>query len=532
MRNILTLFRAEASESLNPRRFVERRSAKKGTPATLLLGVLIILLIFGASAFYAYSFGLMANEVGAPELVLLIFIFADALLTLITAASTGASRMFRATNIEGLMAMPMTGFQIYAGKLCAFLAENYLYSALILIPAFGVYAYFAAPSALFIIAATALFIFVPMIPVGLGLLISTLFSRFKFGGKSKMVRNVIGLALFIGVYLLFMSKSGGVMQRLTANPKGFITASGRYFPPLKWCLDGALLNWGSLLLFAAVSAAFILLVAWIASLRFNASVGNVNAAPSAKREAVASAEAKSPFAALFRKEASGYFSSFTYFMNTAFAPIMLIIGAIYAAITLSGKTHSEFASIDASSIIAPIALMIVFFAVSMSSTSASSISIEGRRLPQLKAMPVRPKDVFGAKIALNLLVCGLPVLAASAVVLATGVIDPLDWAIITAGSVFYTLFISAAGLLINLRHPKLEWTNENAVVKQSAAVGLTMGLGMIFCAAAGGLLYLFVFKLQLGVQAFLLAAAGLAALAALAAMLILKSKGAKLYNAL
>ncbi|MBO4790819.1 MAG: hypothetical protein J5592_00920, partial [Clostridia bacterium] len=373
MRNILTLFRAEASESLNPRRFVERRSAKKGSAGTLILGVFLVLLIFGASCFYAYSFGLMANEAGAPELLLLIFIIADAMLTLLTAATTGASRMFRATNIEELMAMPMTGFQIYAGKLCAFLAENYLYSALILIPAFGVYAYFAAPPALFIVAAVVLFIFVPMIPVGLGLLISTLFSRFKLGGKGKMARNVIGVSLFIAVYVLFMSKSNGITQRLLADPKGFIAGAGKYFPPLKWCMDGALLDWTSLLLFAAVSAAFILLVAFIASLRFNASVGNVNASPAAKREAVASAEAKSHFAALFRKEVSGYFSSFAYFMNTAFGPIMLIVGAIYAAFSLSGRAHSAAASADAASIIAPLALMVVFFLVSMSCTSASSI---------------------------------------------------------------------------------------------------------------------------------------------------------------
>ena len=219
-------------------------------------------------------------------------------------------------------------------------------------------------------------------------------------------------------------------------------------------------------------------------------------------------------------------------MNTAFGPIMLIVGAIYAAFSLSGRAHSAAASVDAASIIAPLALMVVFFLVSMSCTSASSISIEGRRLPQLKAMPVRPEDIFKAKIALNLLICGLPLLAAAVIIVAVGVVEPLEGAIITAASLCYTLFISVAGLLINLRHPKLEWTNENAVVKQSAAVGLTMGLGTVFCAISGGMLYLLIFKLTLGTRAFLLAVAGLAALAAVTAMLILKRKGAKLYNAL
>ena len=533
MRNIWTLFRAEASETLNPRRFVERRSKKKGSAATLLLGVLVVLLMLGASAFYAFSLAKAAQELNADYVVvLLVFICADALLTLITAASTGAARMFRATNLEVLMSMPFTGFQLYAGKLCAFLAENYLYSAIILIPAFAVYAYFAAPPLLFIAAAIVMFIFVPMIPVGVGLLISAAFSRFSFGGKSKMIRNIVGVALFIGVYLWFMSASDGIMARLLLDPDGAVRTAGKFFPPLQWCLDGAALKWGPLLLFAAVSAAFIALVAFIASLRFDRSVGKVNSSAAVKGGAVRSAKAKSPFAALFRKEAAGYFSSFAYFMNTAFAPLMLIIGAVYAAVTFSGVASNGLVEAASASIVSPIVMMLVFFVVSMSSTTASAISIEGRRLPQLKAMPIRPRDVFTAKIALNLLICGAPVLAASAVVAAAGVVSPLDWAIVCVAAVCYTVFISIAGLLVNLRHPKLEWTNESAVVKQSAAVGLTMGLGMIFCAVFGAGFYLIIFKFEFGTRTFLLASAGVSALAACAAMLILKKRGEKLYNAL
>ena len=111
-------------------------------------------------------------------------------------------------------------------------------------------------------------------------------------------------------------------------------------------------------------------------------------------------------------------------------------------------------------------------------------------------------------------------------------ISPLDWAVVFIAAACYTLFISAAGLLINLRHPKLEWTNENAVVKQSASVGLTIGLGFIFSALFGVLFYLIIFKFELGANAFMLASAGISALAACAAMLLLKAKGEKLYNAL
>ncbi|MBQ9557424.1 MAG: hypothetical protein IJU94_02345 [Clostridia bacterium] len=528
MKNILTLFRAEAYSSLNPRRMVESRSKNKGGAVNLLFGVFLVLLIIGSACFYAFTIGKALSDAGTPESLLFIFFAADALLTLITAASTGSARMFRATNMDALMSMPLTGFQIYTGKLMAFLAENYVYSAIILIPAFAAYAYYAAPSLMFILAAAALFLTVPMIPVGLGLLISALFSLFSFGGRSRTVRNFIGIALFVGFYLLLMSKSGDIMAYLIASGGGVIDAAGRYFPPLKWAMEGALLKWGPLLLFAAFAVALILLVAWLASLRFGRRVGALNASPKAKAGAVKTEAARSAFSALFRKEAAGYFSSFAYFMNTAFGPIMLVVGAVYMAATRSGAATND-AMREA---LAPIMMLVAVLATSTCSTAASSISIEGSRLGQLKAMPVRPRDVFAAKIALNILVCSVPALLAGVCLIAAGVVKPADGLIIIAGVLCFAVFTSVAGLLVNLRHPKLEWTNENAVVKQSASVGLTLGIGFVFSAICGAVFYLLTFKAEVGATVTLAALAGLAFVAALCASLLLKAKGEKLYNSL
>ena len=58
----------------------------------------------------------------------------------------------------------------------------------------------------------------------------------------------------------------------------------------------------------------------------------------------------------------------------------------------------------------------------------------------------------------------------------------------------YCLFISAAGLVVNLFAPKLKWKNEAEVVKQSASVLFTIiigfassGLPLYFMLAAGGI---------------------------------------------
>ena len=63
---------------------------------------------------------------------------------------------------------------------------------------------------------------------------------------------------------------------------------------------------------------------------------------------------------------------------------------------------------------------------------------------------------------------------------------------IIAMGLSYALLIAAVGLLVNLKSHTFDWTSDAVVVKQSAAVGITLFVGMALVAAPIGLTALYV----------------------------------------
>ncbi|MFQ8600428.1 MAG: putative ABC transporter permease subunit [Oscillospiraceae bacterium] len=124
-----------------------------------------------------------------------------------------------------------------------------------------------------------------------------------------------------------------------------------------------------------------------------------------------------------------------------------------------------------------VAPLFVSFFVVMTYTTACSISLEGKNFWLLRSLPVSTRTVLWSKIALNLLLI-LPVVALNAVILSIGLrVNVLQAALLFFTPAAYGLFISIAGQLLNLLFPNFGWTNETAVIKQSAPAFLTMLAG-------------------------------------------------------
>ena len=93
--------------------------------------------------------------------------------------------------------------------------------------------------------------------------------------------------------------------------------------------------------------------------------------------------------------------------------------------------------------------------------------------------------VFNAKLLVNLVYYGVSGLAGS-LIIAIGLKTPFLYAaLITLNALFIAAIAALGGnmgLLINILLPKMKWENENQIVKQSAAVFLTVLAAFIFAA--------------------------------------------------
>ena len=198
-----------------------------------------------------------------------------------------------------------------------------------------------------------------------------------------------------------------------------------------------------------------------------------------------------PLAALYVKEARRYASSSIYMMNTMVGWLM------YAMLTVA-VCVTDVSTILA--VVAPIpgvgqrALTLLPLAAAvpagMSATTPCSISMEGRQMDTLRAMPVRKRDWLGAKLLLSLsialppiVLCGAALsvrLHLSAGLAAAMILAPLGNALLTG----------TVGLALNLRFPKLDWEQEVEAVKQGVSVLLTILFGMLVPIACGAAMVL------------------------------------------
>ena len=123
-------------------------------------------------------------------------------------------------------------------------------------------------------------------------------------------------------------------------------------------------------------------------------------------------------------------------------------------------------------------------------TACVSISLEGRTLWILKEAPVPPRELFGAKALVNVLVSDVPA-ALSVLLLWFGLgLSAPDALALLALCVCMGLFIPVAGLAVNLWLPRLDCENDTIVVKQSASsmIGIFGGMlvvGLLAGAALG-----------------------------------------------
>ena len=193
--------------------------------------------------------------------------------------------------------------------------------------------------------------------------------------------------------------------------------------------------------------------------------------------------------ALWKRELKRYFASSVYVLNTIVGYVLLVMAA--AALWLTGEKEllhmlGAPAGIDLV-LILPFALTLIG---NMMPMSACSVSMEGKQWWIAKTLPLTMKQILDGKLLANLSIA-LPFFAVAEVFVFLAVRPTVSEGIrLVLIPAAYTLFLSVAGLSINLAVPLMEWESEIRVVKQSASMMLQMLLGFVSALIPIGLMFL------------------------------------------
>lgn len=445
----------------------KRRALGIGATALLLLTVLVVysaLLAFGLT------------QIGLTELLPTLAVLVASMLTIVLSFMKSSGVLIGLKDYDLVMSLPVRTFDVVASRLTMVYLVNFGVGLIAMLPTVVIYGIYARPSLTAYVMFTLALFLVPLLPMILALVLGVLITAASVRFRH---RNLVTLALSagatVGAVALSFQGSTMSMENMADLAASVGDTVNRVYPPAN-LLSAAVLqgDWLSFAAFAVPSlllgGIFVALVAHVYQ-RLNTAVLShaADAGPKAQQIEVSSA-----FQALYQREFRRYFSCTIYAMNASIGVILLLVMAVASlwmpldVLEQEPKFASLFQSLP----------LVMAMMVGMSSTTACSLSLEGKNRWILHSAPLAAKTVFDAKIAVNLTVV-LPITWISAGLLCIAAkASPLDALLMFLVPTVYGCFISVLGMYFNAKLPKYDWTNEIEAVKNSASVLATIGVGM------------------------------------------------------
>lgn len=483
----LTLFKIRLKSLFSGQQSAKK---KKNLSPAIKIGLFAFLGLYILVIFGLMFFGL-GSVLFSQKMYGVYFAIAGAIsifLTFVGSVFSIQSQIFNAKDNELLLSMPIRPRDIMLSRLAALVALNYIYSAIVMIPAFVAWCVLGHVTALSVVLFILGNIVLPLFTLAFSCLIVWLVSLLTSRMKHKnLFTTVFMLAAFTAYMYLCMNMSS-LISSITDKADeigGFLTT---FVLPLRFfsvsCdplagIGSAVAN--ELLLIAVSVIPLVLILALLS--KFFIGIATVKTAATGKKYVSRKLKVSNKKLALFKKEFSYFLSLPMYILNCALGALFILIIGVLLII----KGGDLIAMLASDQIVGsfltdyiPLALTaIIGFCASMTDITAPSISLEGKTLWILRVAPIDAKDVFFGKIAVNLAIGFPPIIITSVISIFTLNVAPGSAVLVMLAGMLMQYCFAASGLYINLLMPKFDWLNETVAIKQSMSVVVTMFGGFL-----------------------------------------------------
>ena len=393
------------------------------------------------------------------------------------------SSLYLAKDNDLLLSLPIPLRVIISSRLVTVYLMGLMYSAVVIVPAVVVYWIQVAHSAAVIVGGLLTVAIVSLIVLLLSCLLGWVVAKISLKLKHKSIMTVLVSLLGIGLYYFIYFKAQTVISDLVANAVVYgVKIKGAAYPLY---LFGRMAE-GDWTAMALVSAAVVLLTAltWLllsrSFLRLATSGGSTGKARYREKKA----RVRSLPAALLGKECRRFVSSPNYMLNCGMGVLMIPA----AGVLLLVKGGEWMAPLKAMlpGAESTLAISVACLLASMNDMAAPSVSLEGKSLWVLQSLPVSPWEVLKAKLKMQLVFTGIPMLVFLACALPVLGLSPALSLLAAAGSLLSVLLLALFGLTMGLKMPNLHWTSEITPVKQGGSVALALLGGWVYALLPGG----------------------------------------------
>lgn len=500
--------------------FARRRGKKNsGKGMMILFAFLLLYLVAAFGLMFGFMFYSMYEPFNAIDMGWLYYSLAAVLSTMLCFIGSvffTQTMLFDAKDNELLLSLPIKPATIIGSRILLLLLINYGYSLLIM-AACGVVRCFVAPvTALGVVRYVLCCLLLPLLPSTLSCIVGGLIALIISRLRNKNLFSLLLSLVFLGAYFAVCFNMQDYIEKMVKNGAAIGEAIQKALPPF-YAMGLAMQNgdWLQLLIFAMWCIVPFALVFLLLSRTF------IRIATSKRGQKKVKYEAKAMHASSVRwsgtcKELRRLVNSSAYMLNGCLGSILSVAVAVLTLFKGEGILQTlanvYAGGADVSTFAMPMACIIECFTLSMSILSAPSISLEGKNIWLLQSMPMTAADVLMPKVYMHLIIT-VPASLLSSLMYALALpMGTLDIVLIFLVPLLITFTMALLGVVVNLRWPRFDYTNETMVVKQSASSTITMfsGMGIVLLPL---LLYVLLLGKVISVHTMLFIFAGVLAIA-------------------
>ena len=480
------------------------KKSKKSISRAGFIALIAILVLFVAAPMILMGVGIGASF---KELDLLLegiksFIPLMSIMILLFSIFGIISTFFLSSDIETLLALPFKPKEIVIAKFINSLTSVYLIELMMFVPILIGIGVGANLSIIYYFNVLLVTIFLPVIPLALfGILLTSLMrytalNRIK--DKIQYFIMIAAIAFAVGIEVLSssMGESMEDLGAIIANqgdtlsyimfftlPASLALGTSNFFLSSLYMLIFILMSIGSIFLFGMVGE----------KIYIKGILGKPQLKIKNKKESIVDLKEEkktSIFKELVKNEWRTINRSPIYNMNLILPVfIMPIIFTISGVLGFSeGAEESldellimvkEFINFSNGNVLVFTVALLSFF-TSMSMSSSTAISRDGKNAYFNKIIPVSPMTIINSKIVIGVIFGFVPCLLISVVGLVFNLLSILDLILINVPLFLYIVFKNYIGIFIDLKRPKLDWENETVAVKQNTNTLIFMLVDLVF----------------------------------------------------
>lgn len=478
-----------------------RRDNENKSIVNKALTVFIFFIIFGTistimgvASYYLTTELIKVNQAPAfiniVLLIMFIFLFSKSVFE-------SLNNLYFAKDLKIFLRMPISPIKLVRAKINNMIVSEYVMELMMLLSPILVYGYLVKAGILFYIYVAIILLLLPIIPIVLTSLITSVIMRFTNVIKNKtQVQYISIFIVFIVLWIitsLFSTGEGISLERFTEKMlevNGLIELISEYFIILKPIMN-SLINYETMtgivniFIFTMESLVTYYLSTWIISkIYLKGAIGtvvNTNNMQTKKNSELKISECKqkTPKRAFLSKELKQIMRTPIFCLQCIILPMVypiLFIGIpAIALITFARNVGFDFFANMQENILGPIGISIAMSIAQvlyiMNFTSIIAISREGKKAKLMKTIPISLYKQFQYKL--------YPALIADGVIAC--IVTKCYSLFLPEINLLFSIFLfiilmelclvqEKVMIMIDLKKPKITWTSEYAMMKENVNV--------------------------------------------------------------